>query len=269
MNYHPFTFRRGATVLLLLLATRSIALAVVWEINVNTVMTPEGRKLEHPTADHPTYYYPYVVGYQEVGSIAAGAKVPPDAPVKHQLAEALASQGYLVTQVNGAKLDPPPAILLVFRWGNISSVMSEDVDDNGAKTPQHNERAHLREMLLVGIQESDLLDDSLKKRDLRDSADDDRYYVTLAAYDFGAYYTKHKTVLLWVSRMSIPKQNMDLEQVVIPLIKTGTPFLGRETNQPKLIDLPNGPEGKVELGAPVIKGYVDPASTKPLAPPPH
>ena len=242
---------------------------VIWEINVNTVMTSAGRKLEHPTPDHPVYYYPHVVGYQEVGSIAAGNKIPPDGPLKHQLAEALASQGYLVTQVNGTKLDPPPSLLLVFRWGDINSVIYDDVDDNGARTHQHSERAYQKEMLLVGVQESDLLDDSMKKRDLRESADENRYYVTIAAYDFASFYTQHKTVLYWVSRMSIPKQDMDLEQVTTPLINTGTPFLGRETGEPKLIDLPNGPEGKVELAKPEVKGYIDPASTKPLAPPQH
>jgi hypothetical protein len=263
--------RRTSTLgrfLLLYLMLHSIAFASVWEINVNTAMTSEGRKIQRPTADQPVYYYPYCVGYQEVGSIAAGAKkLSADVPIEHFLAEALASQGYLVTNVVGTKLDPPPSLLLVFRWGYINPRIYDDEGDNGVTTHVRNERAYQKDMLLVGIQESDLFDDRLAKKDLVQSADNNRYYVTIAAYDFATYYTKHKTVLLWVSRMSIPRQELELDQVVAPLIKTGTPFLGRETTTPRLVEI-TAPPGKVEAGTPVIKGYITPSPAQPPAPKP-
>ncbi len=123
-------------------------------------------------------------------------------------------------------------------------------------------------MLLVGVRETDLLDDRLSKRDLVQSTEDDRYYVTIAAYDFAAYYNRHKTTLLWVSRMSIPKQDLELDQVVAPLIKTGTPFLGQETTTARVVDI-GGPNGKVEAGTPVVKGYIAPSEAQPPSTPPQ
>jgi len=253
----------------LLLMVHSIALASVWEINVNTVMTAAGRKLPHPTSAQPAFYLPYVVGYQEIGSVSASAKkLSADVPIEHYLATALASQGYLVTHVTGTKLDPPPSLLLIFRWGHLNSHIYDDQDeDTGATNHHYNERAHQKAMLLVGVKETDLFDDRMTKRDLVSSADDERYYVTIAAYDFATYYTQHKTDLLWVSRMSIPQQDLELDQVVAPLITTGTPFLGRETVDPQVIDI-GGPTGKVEVGPTVVKGTVTPDAAQPPAPTP-
>src|SRR5579862_2210064 len=259
MKRYAFSFGRF---FLLLLTLHSVAFAAVWEINVNTVMTDDGRKLEHPTTDHPVYYYPYCVGYQEVGSVAAKTKpLSPDVPIERYLAEALASQGYLVTHVTGTKLDPPPSLLLVFRWGYINPRIYDDDDDSGTTTHHYNERAHVNEMYMLGIQERDLFDDRMTKRDLVTSADEKRCYVTIAAYDFATYYTRHKMILLWVSRMSIPTQDLELDQAVVPLIKTGTPFLGRETTAPQVVDI-GAPNGKVEAGTPVVV----PGATQPTAP---
>jgi hypothetical protein len=264
MNNRTFSLGRF---LLLLLTLHSVALAAVWEINVNTAMTPEGEKIQHPTPDQPAYYYPYVVGYQEVGSVEAGTKkLSADVPMASYLAEALAAQGYLVTHVAGTKLDPPPSLLLVFRWGYLNSLIYDSEDDNQVKSHNFNERAHQKALLLVGVQERDLFDDRLSKRDLVQSADDKRYYVTIAAYDFAAYYTQHKMVLLWVSRMSIPRQDLELDQVVAPLIKTGTPFLGRETTTPQVVDI-TAPPGNVTVGPTVVKGVVAPAAVQPVPPP--
>jgi hypothetical protein len=102
----------------------------------------------------------------------------------------------------------------------------------------------------------------MKKIALLSAAGDDRYYVTIAAYDFAAYFNHHEKVLLWITRMSIPKQELDMEEVVVPLIKTGTPFLGRETTAPQVVDI-GDPNGKVEVGSTVVKGIVAPATDQP------
>ncbi|HXA80221.1 MAG TPA: hypothetical protein VNV14_03040 [Opitutaceae bacterium] len=265
MNNRTFSLGRF---LLLLLTLHSAALAAVWEINVNTAMTPEGEKIQHPTPDQPAYYFPYCVGYEEIGTVAAGTKkLSTDVPMATYLAEALAAQGYLVTHAVGTKLDPPPSLLLVFRWGYVNPRISdEDAGDGSTPINHHrNERAHVNEMYMLGIQERDLFDDRMVKRDLVASADDNRYFVTIAAYDFATYYTKHKAVLLWVSRMSIPRQDLELDQVVAPLIKTGTPFLGRETTSPQVVDI-TAPPGNVTIGSTVVKGVVAPAAAQPPAP---
>jgi hypothetical protein len=252
--------------LLLLLALHSVAFASDWTINVNTAMTPDGEKIQHPTVDQPVYYFPYCVGYQEVGVVEAGTKqLSADVPMIPYLAQALASQGYLVTHVVGTKLDPPPSLILVFRWGYINPKINDESDFSGVRTRHHNESAYNKDLLLVGVQERDLFDDRMSKRDLVSSADDNRYYVTIAAYDFAAYYTKHTAVLLWVSRMSIPRQDLEIDQVVLPLIKTGTPFLGVETTEPQVINIA-APAGTVTAGTPVVKSYITPGSTQPPAP---
>jgi hypothetical protein len=241
--------------LLLLLTLRSSALATVWEINVNTAMSEAGGKIEHPTVDHPAYYFPYVVGYRDIGMTLPGNKPPPEDSVDHLIAGALASQGYLATHVDGTKLNPPPSLLLVFRWGNIKPT---------------NEWTHREELRLVGAMDSDLIrmQDNLTQIDLFNSADDDRYYVIIAACDFATFYNQHKILLLWVSQMSIPKQELDIDEAVAPMIKTATPFLGRETPKPQVVDIA-GPNGKVEVGTPVVKGFFEPAAVQPPAPPQH
>jgi hypothetical protein len=253
-----------------------MALASVWEINVNTAMSEAGRKLPHPASDQPVYYYPYCVGYQDIGSVAAKTKkLSADVPIERFLAEALASQGYLVTHVTGSKLNPPPSLLLIFRWGYInSSIYSDDlggVHSNSKQLPQpdqYNQRAYRKELRLLGIKDSDMAQDTTSKIDLISSADDDRYYVLIAACDFATFYNQHKMALLWVSQMSIPRQDLEIDQVVAPLIKTGTPFLGRETTKSEVVDI-GDPNGKVEAGTSVLKGYIAPDATQPPAPAQH
>ncbi|HXC01667.1 MAG TPA: hypothetical protein VNU49_03375 [Opitutaceae bacterium] len=246
MNHRASALRRF---LLLLWTLPSMAFAADWTINVNTVMSEAGKKLAHPTTDHPVYYYPYVVGYWDVG-LPLPVNKPSEDYLDHLIAEALASQGYLVTHVDGTKLNPPPSLLLIFRWGNISPT---------------SDRTQRKELRLVGATDSDMVQDTLDKIDLWGSADDNRYYVIIAACDFATFYTQHKMQLLWVSQMSIPRQELDMKDVVAPLIKTATPFLGRETTKPLMVEIV--PPGNVKAGTPVLKGYITPSAAQPLTPP--
>jgi len=67
------------------------------EVNVVVDMTPEGRKLAHPSAAHPAYYVPLVGGYTERGSPVAGEKPPAAENLMPKIEAALARQGYLVS----------------------------------------------------------------------------------------------------------------------------------------------------------------------------
>ena len=74
------------------------------EVDVVVDMTPEGRKLLHPSPGHPAYYYPVVAGYKQEGDIVAGEKKPPpSSAVLHLIAVELARQGYRV-------LNPAPFV---------------------------------------------------------------------------------------------------------------------------------------------------------------
>ena len=59
-------------------------------------VTAAGKKLSPPDAGHPVYYYPLVMGYQQLGAIVAGEKQPVKNDVSHALALALAKQNYFV-----------------------------------------------------------------------------------------------------------------------------------------------------------------------------
>jgi len=63
-------------------------------------MYSPGRDVPHPTPDKPVYYFPVVTGYSERGAKLAGTgeTPPPKKTMVHDLAIALAAQGYRVTQ---------------------------------------------------------------------------------------------------------------------------------------------------------------------------
>jgi hypothetical protein len=242
----------------------------VWEINVNTGMTDEGRKLTPPTTDHPVYYCPSFIGFRVIGSTASKVKPPSKGFLQQHLIDALASQGYLTSHVEGTALSPAPSFIIIFRWGDIKPVMYVEPGSGGVVNV-YDPKAEKHAQHLVGGEDVNVIDDAWREEVLN-AAEDERYYVTIAAYDFLAYARDHKKILLWVTRMSIPRQDLELDQVILPLITAGTPLLGRETTRPRLVTL--GPNGNVEVGPTEVKGVVapaaaqPPATTTPPAPPP-
>lgn len=277
MKHFKFTW---ISVSLILFAAAPVAFASEWEINVNTEMTPEGKKLPHPTPDHPAYYFPKIAGYSEIGAVAGGANRPPDAATVHLLAQALAAQGYLVTQVNGDKFDPPPSLIFIFKWGQVNAVNhiehnvplpgnEPDTDGPGMDIPEYDKPALKTELMFIGAQKELTPGASEEKISQYDSAvRDPRYFVTVTAYDFDVFYRQHKAVALWVSRMSVPQGHFDLAAALPTLINSGAPFFGRETEKPKWLDVPEGAQGKVEVAAPVVKEYISPAAPGSAPPPP-
>ncbi len=279
MKHFKFTW---ISVSLILLLASPAVFASDWEINVNTEMTPEGKKFPHPTPDHPAYYFPKVIGYNEIGAVAGGAKKPLDAPTIHLLAQALAAQGYLVTQVNGDKLDPPPSLILIFKWGQVNAVnyIEHNVQvpgtnpnsdtDPGIDVPEYDKPALKTELMFIGAQKELTPGADEEKINQYDSAvRDPRYFVTVTAYDFDAFYRQHKAIALWVSRMSVPQGRFDLAAALPTLVSSGAPFFGRETDKPKWLDVPEGAQGKVDVATPVVKEYISPAAPGSSPPPVH
>lgn len=237
------------------------------DINVNTEMTPEGAKLVHPTPQQPAYYYPEVFGYEEFGPVARGEKAPAPLPTKKAVAQVLASQGYLVTHLVGGKLVPAPSLLLVLRWGQINPVSWIDYRKEIA-TPagiividerHYNQDALRKSLDLLGSRsvEPDLIMDH-DMNELDGALWDGRYYLTITAYDFEAYATQKKRIALWYSRMSAYRGDLDLSGAIPVLLKAGAAYIGRATKKPVW---PATPAGKVEIGEPVVKGYLPPPPT--------
>ena len=224
-------------------------------VNVVVDMTEAGRAVTPPTKEKPAFYYPVLAGYREAGSLVAGEKSPPPAPVAKLLAKALAAQNYYVV---GEKT-PAPTLLLVFHWG----YMNPQIDDVGdAENPQQqfwNQREMLA--LVAGNTLKNIGVFDFKRDDVLQAARDERYFVVVSAYDFAAAKEKKKK-LLWQAKLSTPSNGVSLAEVLPSMISAGGPHFGRETKLPELINAPLAKEGKVEIGTATI---VD-ESGKPAAP---
>jgi hypothetical protein len=214
------------------------------EVNVNTTLTEAGQKVAPPTKEKPAYYFPVVAGWREEGAVVAGEKPPPKDLVIHELAKALAAQGYLVM---GPKT-PPPSLLLVLHWG----YMNPEIQDFGSNDPTQKVFFNQNEMLaLVAGSTINNLGFFSEREAVMEGAQDDRYFIVVVAYDFADAAQKKKTKL-WVARMSTPSSGLTMADVVRPLAASGGPLFGRETKQPQWISAPIAREGKVEIGTPVV-----------------
>ena len=219
------------------------------EVNVNVDLTDEGRKITLPTREHPAYYFPLVGGFRQEGAVMAGEKAPDRLPVLKEIARILAQNGYLVV---GPKT-PVPSVLLVFFWGN----MNPEIDD-----PGDNQKVFFnqRQMVaLVGGQTLNNLDLFSEREAVMQGAEDDRYFVMIAAYDFAAAQQKKK-VLLWRTKMSTPANGVDFPDVLPALIASGGPLLGHETLRPVWVDQPLELKGTVKLHELQVEEYIEPGS---------
>jgi len=184
----------------LLLSARALGAAAAWQVNVNVDLTDAGRKVAHPSPEHPVYYYPVVGGYRELGTAIAGEKPPPALPVVQHLARALARQGYLVSRrVSAAggdggilSLVPAPSLILVLHWGCMNPVAIDlTTDSNLPNVAVANES---QELALVAGNSLNDLDLNFEKEAVMQGIQQNRYFVTVVAYDFAAYYRKHRKV---------------------------------------------------------------------------
>jgi hypothetical protein len=226
------------------------------DTNVNVIvdMTDEGKKVAPPTREKPAFYYPVVAGYREEGAIVAGEKKPPDNPVSHLLAKALAAQNYYVVGTR----TPAPTLLLVFHWGYMNPQIDESLDPDNPQKTFWNEREMLA--LVAGNTLKNVSQFGFEREDILQAARDERYFVIVSAYDFKAA-TGKKKVLLWRAKMSTPSTSVSLAEVIPAMITAGGPRFGRETRLPESVTAAIAKEGKVEIGTPTV--VKDPATPEP------
>jgi hypothetical protein len=256
-----------------LLPWRALAEAT-WEINVVGDMYEDGRKVIRPTPEKPAYYFPIVTGFTEMGATQAGDPAPPRKQVVHDLATALAAEGYLVTSqvdvpapanpgdrtgksapATVKAFAPPPSLILVFHWGALRAVTLPSAlgaDVQAATAPPEVVNKGQMIGLMAGKNFDSTVDFGDKTEKILQGIQNDRYFVMVSAYDFDAYNQQHKKVLLWVAKMSVPSAGNTMSAVMPALIKSGGPFFGRETTGPKTMDVPVLPDGKVEIGTPTV-----------------
>jgi hypothetical protein len=222
--------------------------AAAWAKDVTVVvdMTAEGREAAHPTPDNPMYYSPVVRGYQEIGSVVAGEKPPSPHDVVRAVAVELAKQGYRV--INTAH--PAPDIVIDVSWGYINPTSD---DANGLFYNQGQAYA----LVLGNTIYNTMQVESFNHQQFMDAAKDPRYFIILTAYDYAAFASQRKHVVLWEAKMSSPTNGVFFDDVLTSLVKAGGPHFGRETtNHPDLE--PAVPNGHVEVGTPTVKDYLAP-----------
>lgn len=214
-----------------------------FEVNVNGGFGPEGKKLPPPDAKQPVYYYPLVAGWTQKGALIAGEQKPPTKPVVHQLARALAEQGYLVID----REHPTPSLLLVFHWGTVNP----EIEDDGVPGGREVFYNQTEMVALLGGHTLGMLDLDFEREAVLQGAKENRYFVAVSAYDFAAARQKKK-VLLWSTRMSTPSDGRRIAEVLPGLIAKGGPRFGRETLRPVWESAPLAREASVEVGTPTV-----------------
>jgi hypothetical protein len=92
---------------------------------------------------------------------------------------------------------------------------------------------------------------SVKNEFLLNQASADCYYVIASAYDFASVAT-HLKQLLWRTRMTVGTQGVSQTQALPTLIASAAPYFGRDMPEAEVLMKHALPEGKVEIGTPVV-----------------
>jgi hypothetical protein len=86
---------------------------------------------------------------------------------------------------------------------------------------------------------------ALRKRDMLDEIEEDRYFVVLMAYDFQEMMSRKKSRLLWEAHISIREHSNEFDKRLPGMIAEASPFFGRDSGGLTHFSLP---DGKVEVG---------------------
>ena len=267
------TFRRAALALLggsfgVLATLPHLALAErkgdKAEVAVNCELTEEGRKVPRPTPQTPAYYVPVIFGYHENGRIIGGEEPPKREELIRHLALGLAKEGYVIQALRPDANTTMPELIITIEWGYLNPVVSQhgalDLstgeggtmsspalrnDPTQAASTDMNQNEMITLVAGAAIRRQAQFTESDWAK-LRDAVSDDRYFITLNAYDFSSSL-KGEQKLLWTARMSTPRQGVWMNDIVPALITAGASVFGRQTDVPRWADFPLR-DGKVILG---------------------
>jgi hypothetical protein len=102
---------------------------------------------------------------------------------------------------------------------------------------------------------------NVKRDDLIDDIEHNRYFVVLMAYDFQALWKEKKHKLLWETRFSIREQGNDFRKMLPSMAKYASQYFGQDSHGLVRRAIP---EGNVEIGIPRTLG-VDADKNKPVS----
>lgn len=243
------------------------------DVVVYSYLTDEGRKLTPPTADKPAYYQLIDGGYRALGSTIAGEKKPDRNEIEKLVRRALATNHYLgvssstpqmVVKLNGqltrtARID----LVIVYYWGYLTR---DQIDSDDPETPATDLNSSQTIGLVGGKKLADMLPQESGRAELMQAAGVDRYFVIVSAFDLKSL-VKKKKLLLWRAQISGSMSGTTLDAVVPGFMAAAAPFLGRETDIPRLGSFDLGQNAHVEIGTPQVEEYL-PAVQLPDAPMP-
>jgi len=233
--------------------------------------SPESAKLVRPTPDQPASYVAFDDGYREAGDPVANEKPPTAAAVARALRQTLAAEGY-----RPATAQTPPTLLLIYHWGSLNRDSlairnGMEIDPNlKARVALVAGRAYERQI------DDDIVQRQISRdlhtnfppplflsdqaRELRQLAQDDRYFVIVTAYDYAAL-GRHEARRLWRTKMSASNAGVAMAAALPALIQGGGPYFGRGNEDSQFVRTALGLGGKVETGSPAGPEASDLTST--------
>jgi hypothetical protein len=245
------------------------------DVTVITEMTPAGRQVRPPTAGAPAYYIAQTVGYHDEGQGVQGERPLPVGVLRDRLEAALAAAHYLP-----APAGQGAAVVMIFVWGS-SNVLDPSASVDGpldpTGTPDIGHRALIERAALIGgdkfaaelahvMQRQDELQNAnvggtspleifenrdFKTRRLVEQAQTDCFYVVASAYDAAGLARKQK-ILLWRTKITTAAEGVGMGEALPRLMVAGEPYFGKDMAEAATLTGPLIPEGRVEVGEPVV-----------------
>jgi hypothetical protein len=255
---------------------------------VITEVTDEGKKLPPPTPAHPTYYVAQPGGYHVEGHGPGGEHPPKPEILESTMRRALAVNGY-----QPAAPEHPPTIAILYHWGShnpfdagsdeipgsgfadvgYANLLSRAALVGGTKFAKELEQALINQALQDEVNATlppefqAMMPDFgplrlFSERDgktlqLFEQAKATCYYVVASAYDYSAL-SHGQRKLLWRSKMTVDAQGIAMTDSLPSLILNAGRYFGRDMPEAATISKRLMPAGKVEIGTPEMKGYIDP-----------
>lgn len=233
------------------------------EIITVTDMTEEGRAHRPATPAEPVYYMAVSLGFQDIGGLVGGEKIPPKDDMLRNITKVLAAQGYLPA----TETTPPPTLLLVLAWGTL--YVNEQFSFNLDVPPQQVNREQILKFIggyKVGFSESDfdpltptlggLTFKGYDAQSFYELASQDFYISVVTAYDYQAMAQQKKTKL-WMTRIACPAKGYWLGDVMPTMMSVAGPHIGRETDKPVWVNASSRYRPQVKIGDMQLLEYLE------------
>ncbi len=204
-----------------------------------------------PAPGKPIYYVLLGSLERTLGAAIAGEPQPDKAVLQREVEKALASQGFIRTQVGG----PMPSLALIVTWGS-ANLMIDDLTETNPDTGESTTSSvvyNRREIAqLVGADKASRRMLSSSEADtINDAARQDRLYLFIGAFDVLALAKKQKK-LLWRTAMSVESRRTSLPESIPVMLASAAPWFGRDTEMPVFVDDAARRKVDVRIGPAVV-----------------